>query len=118
MIPPHVETTEDFAHWGIDAITKERHRRLERYGELIDAATGKTMQLPDRLLGLLPLFRMTHSQRARKCFECGERIPRYEIHFVLDGDYVCQRNCMDKRPPQLQLIRGGLDDPATESAKA
>ena len=110
MIPPHVETTEDVVYWGLDAIAKERHRRLERYGELIGAVTGEPMRLPDRLLGLLPLFRMTHSQRARKCLECGESIPPYEIHFVMDGSYVCQRDCMrGPEPPHLQLIRGGLD---------
>jgi hypothetical protein len=111
-VPAHVESTEDIVHWGLDAITKERHRRLERYGEISDAITGEGMPLSDRLLDLLPLFRMTHSQRRRECFECGQRIAPYEIHFVMDGSYLCQRNCMEKRPPSLRLIRGGVPEGA------
>jgi hypothetical protein len=100
VIPPHVKTTDDVIHWGLDAIAKECHRRVERYGDVID----------ERLLDLLPLFRMTHTRRARKCFECGARIESYEIHFVKDGSYLCQRDCMRKpEPPRFRLIRGGLD---------
>ena len=77
-IPAHVETGEDVIRWGLDATTKERDRRIRKYGKVID----------DRLLNILPLFRMTHSQRARKCFRCGNRIAEFEIHFVLDRSYV------------------------------
>jgi hypothetical protein len=101
VIPPHVETTDDIIHWDLDVIAKEHHRRLKKYGHCVDVG----------LLDLLPMFRMMHSQRARKCLECGSSIESNEIHFVLDGSYVCQRDCMRKpEPPRFRLIRGGLDD--------
>jgi hypothetical protein len=100
-----VGTAEDIAHFCMDTASKERSRRIEKYGKIID----------DRLLNLLPMFRMTHSQRARKCFMCDKRIAQLEIHFVLNGTYVCQRDCTGgrRRPPALRLIIGGMSTPQT-----
>jgi hypothetical protein len=77
----------------VDVMDRERQRRDVVYG--VEEAS------PDlqRILGLYPMFRLTHVQRARRCCFCGHRIAPLELHFVRSGSYVCQSGtCME--PPK------------------
>ncbi len=90
-------------------IHKERSRRFEQYEDC---------GLTPELLDLLPMFKLTHSTRARRCCNCERRIDPLEFHFIHDGSRLCQDDCMDRdRAPQprLRLIHGGLDQTGGEA---
>jgi hypothetical protein len=53
----------------------------------------------ERLIGLYPMFRLTHAKRSRRCLYCNRKIEPLELHHVHDGSHVCQSGtCMGASP--------------------
>lgn len=69
---------------------REAQRRVQIYG-----AGDVTSELL-RILGLYPMFRLSHAKKARRCLYCNHRIAPLELHFVHCGSYIRQSGtCMD-----------------------
>ena len=85
-----------------DPCERERTRRVLVYG-------GDDVVTPGlrRILGLYPMFKLTHAKRARRCLFCTRHIAPLELHFVYGSSYVCQSGtCMDTAAkPQLRVLR-------------
>jgi hypothetical protein len=75
------------------SMDRELRRRVLVYGASV---TVDGWEQWARVIGLYPMFRLTHARRGRRCLHCDHRIAPLELHFVKDGSYVCQSGCMEK----------------------
>jgi hypothetical protein len=72
-----------------DAMQRERRRR-----ELVYGGEETTHEL-ERIIGLYPMFQLTHATVMRRCLFCEHPIAPMELHFATEGGYVCQSGlCM------------------------
>lgn len=86
------------------ALLPKMEAEAERRASIYAAEIAAAPQLADAL----PLFKLTHTARNRRCNSCARRIPGGELHFVADGLRVCQDvRCASPEPaiqPALRLV--------------